>query len=201
MEEIVSIATDDITLEGRFCAGGAVGAALITHPHPLFGGSMDNNVVWTAHRACEARGWASLRVNFRGVGRSTGSYGNGVQEAEDVAAALTFLKGRATGPYYIIGYSFGAAVAARAMLGGLEGDGLWLIAPPLAFMEMTFLPLTPRLQLIVVGDADDLCPLPSLRSLLEPVHQSLNIITISGASHFFHGSEEKLFKVLKDFNP
>jgi hypothetical protein len=123
MEENVTIRGPGVNLEGRFLAGGTTGGALITHPHPLYGGSMDNNVVWTARQACAARGMATLRFNFRGVGRSTGAYGDGVAEAEDVVAALAFLKERAAGPYWVIGYSFGAAVAARAMLAGLEADG------------------------------------------------------------------------------
>ena len=122
MEEEVSIPGPGITLEGRLSVGAAPGGAVITHPHPLFGGTMANNVVLTAVRALAARGMAALRFNFRGGGRSTGVYGGGVDEAEDVAAALAFLKSRTPGPHHVIGYSFGAAVAGRALIQGLTAD-------------------------------------------------------------------------------
>ncbi|MFA5111838.1 MAG: alpha/beta fold hydrolase [Desulfobaccales bacterium] len=143
MEESVSIPGPGITLEGRLTPGTGPGGAVITHPHPLFGGSMANNVVWTAVRALAARDMSALRFNFRGVGRSTGTYGDGVEEAVDVAAAVEFLKSRAAAPYYVVGYSFGAAVVARALLQGLAVDGAILIAPPVAFMDLNFLPRAP----------------------------------------------------------
>ena len=118
MEEEVSIPGPGITLEGRLSSGAAPGGAVITHPHPLFGGDMANNVVLTAVRALAARGMSALRFNFRGVGRSTGAYGGGIEEADDVVAALAFLKSRTPGPHYVVGYSFGAAVAGRALLTG-----------------------------------------------------------------------------------
>jgi len=207
MEEEVTIPGPGITLEGRLIPGAGSGGAVITHPHPLFGGSMANNVVWTAARAVTARGLAALRFNFRGVGRSTGTYGGGVEEAADVAAALDFLKSRAPAPYYLVGYSFGAAVAGRALLQGLDADGAVLVAPPIAFMDLAFLPQAPGLKLIIVGDRDDLCPLTSLQELLasgpEPGgHTSApppEIRVIQGTDHFFGGAEELLFNILREF--
>ena len=98
MEEAVSIPGPGIVLEGRWWPGAAPQDAVITHPHPLFGGDMANNVVLTAVRALAARGMTTLRFNFRGVGRSTGTYGGGLEEADDVAAALAFLKSRTPRP-------------------------------------------------------------------------------------------------------
>jgi alpha/beta superfamily hydrolase len=207
MEEQVTIQGAGVTLEGVLVPGTASGGAVITHPHPLFGGSMANNVVWAAACALASRGMAALRFNFRGVGRSTGTYGGGVEEAEDVAAALDFLKSRAPGPYYLVGYSFGAAVAGRALLQGLSADGAVLVAPPIAFMDMAFLPQVPGLKLIIVGDRDELCPLTSLRELLgagpapagDGPARPTEIRVIEGTDHFFRGAEELLFKILRDF--
>jgi alpha/beta superfamily hydrolase len=203
MEEQVTIQGAGVTLEGVLVPGTASGGAVITHPHPLFGGSMANNVVWTAVRALAARQMAALRFNFRGVGRSTGTYGGGVEEAADVVAALAFLKSRAPGPHYLVGYSFGAAVASRALLQGLAADGAVFMAPPIAFMDLSFLPQVPHLKLIVVGDRDELCPLASLEALLTagpaPSGETLAIKVIQGADHFFGGAEEILFRVLRDF--
>jgi alpha/beta superfamily hydrolase len=203
MEEEVSIPGPGITLEGRLTPGAGPGGAVITHPHPLFGGSMANNVVWTAVRALAARQMAALRFNFRGVGRSTGTYGGGVEETADVAAALAFLQSRTSGPYYVVGYSFGAFVAGRALLDGLDAAGAIFIAPPIAFMDLSFLPQVPHLRLIVVGDRDELCPLASLEALLAagpaPAGETPAVKVIQGADHFFGGGEELLFRVLRDF--
>ncbi len=197
MEETVIIPGKGVELEGRFVPGNIPGGVVITHPHPLYGGSMNNNVVWTAHKAFASRGWSTLRFNFRGVGRSTGAYGNGLAEADDVAAALAFLKERVPGPGYLAGYSFGAAVAARAMLAGLGADGVLLISPPIAFMEMDFLPRVPRLKLVIVGDRDELCPLADLRACLSPRQPAVEIAIIAGGDHFLAGREEQLFQILK----
>jgi alpha/beta superfamily hydrolase len=203
VEEQVTIQGAGVTLEGRLMPGAGPGGAVITHPHPLFGGSMANNVVWTAVRALTARQMAALRFNFRGVGLSTGTYGGGVEEAADVVAALAFLKSRAPGPHYVVGYSFGAAVAGRALLQGLAADGAVFIAPPIAFMDLSFLAQVPHLKLIVVGDRDELCPLASLEALLTvgpaPPGETPAIKVIQGADHFFGGAEEILFRVLRDF--
>lgn len=199
MEEQVSIQGAGVILEGVLVPGTAPGGAVITHPHPLFGGSMANNVVWTATRAFAARGMAVLRFNFRGVGRSTGTYGGGVEEAMDVAAALAFLKSRTAGPSYVVGYSFGAFVAGRALLDGLEADGAIFMSPPIAFMDLSFLPQVPGLKLIVVGDRDELCPLERLEALLAEGQTKPEVRVIQGADHFWGGGEEELFQMLRDF--
>ena len=207
MEEKVSIPGPGVTLEGRLSVGAAPGGAVITHPHPLFGGDMTNNVVLTAVRALTARNLSALRFNFRGVGRSTGTYGGGIEEADDLAAALTFLKSRTPGPHYVVGYSFGAAVAGRALLKDMRPDGAIFIAPPIAFMDLSFLPRVPGLRLIIVGSRDELCPLPSLTALMaqsppppgETPAPLVEVKVIDGADHFFGHGEAELFRVLRDF--
>jgi uncharacterized protein len=199
MEEQVSIASARVTLEGVLVPGTAPGGVVITHPHPLFGGSMANNVVWTAARAFAARHMAALRFNFRGVGRSTGTYGGGLEETEDVVAALEFLQSRTPGPYYVIGYSFGAFVTGRALLDGLDAAGAIFIAPPIAFMDLSFLPRVPGLKLILVGGRDELCPLKSLHALLAEARTPPEVRVIPDTDHFFGGAEDKLFEALRDF--
>ncbi len=199
MEERVTISGPGVSLEGRYQAGTGAGGVLITHPHPLYGGSMDNNVVWTAKQAFASRGAATLRFNFRGVGSSSGSFGQGLAEVADVKAALAYLASRTAGPYLLAGYSFGAAVAARAMLAGLEGVEALLIAPPIAFMDLAFLPQVPRLAGIVVGDTDELCPLEDLRRLLAQRADPVPLEVVGQADHFFLGAEEALFQTLRDF--
>ena len=199
MTDAVSIPGPAGTLEGRFLQGTAGPGVVITHPHPLFGGSMNNNVVWTAERAFHQRGFATLCFNFRGVGRSTGTYGEGEVEVEDVVAALDFLGERTPGPLYLAGYSFGAFVAGRALLQGLAVRAAVFIAPPIAFMDLSWLPGVPGLRLVVAGDQDDLCPLAELRQMLAGTAAAPEIRVIAGADHFFGGREEELFQVLRDF--
>jgi len=203
MTDTVIIPGRDVTLEGRFLPGTAAPGVVITHPHPRFGGSMSNNVVWTAERAFHTRGFATLCFNFRGVGRSTGTYGGGEAEVADVAAALDFLRTRTPGPLYLVGYSFGAFVAGRALLQGLPAQGAVFIAPPINFMDLSWLPRVPGLRLVVAGDRDDLCPLTDLRRLLAAAGAAPGatpaIIIIEGTDHFFGGREEELFKALRDF--
>ncbi|MBM4295939.1 MAG: alpha/beta fold hydrolase [Deltaproteobacteria bacterium] len=184
------------TLEAQY-APGTRGAAVVTHPHPLYGGDMDNNVVCTAARAFQAKGWATLRFNFRGVGESSGAYGEGVAEAQDVQAALDYVKTRGPGPYLVVGYSFGAYAAAQALLQGLEADEAVFIAPPVAFMPMPFLPQAPHLSVVIAGDQDYICPLAELEKLLAPVRDRINLAVIPGADHFFRGHEEKLYRTLQ----
>jgi alpha/beta superfamily hydrolase len=102
-----------------------------------------------------------------------------------------------------MGYSFGAAVAGRALLKGLRADGAICVAPPIAFMDLSFLPRVPGLRLIVVGDRDELCPLPGLRMLMaesQPAPGEIppEIRVIEGADHFFGDGEAELFRVLRD---
>ena len=199
MEEQLHIKAGEVSLEARFIPGAMAAGALITHPHPLYGGSMNNNVVWTAARAFGDRGWSTLRFNFRGVGQSTGAYGEGLAEVEDVTGAATYLAFRVPGPCFLVGYSFGAAVAARALLTGLEVAGAVLISPPIAFMDLAFLPKTPGLSLIVAGDRDDFCPLADLKSLCRHFRPPVDLRVVSGADHFFGGREEELYRVLKEY--
>lgn len=200
-EERVTIAGADVNLEGRLASGDGSGGVVVTHPHPLYGGTMDNNVVWTAVQAFQARHWTTLRFNFRGVGLSSGEYGDGLAEMADVQAALAFLGSCQTGLRYVVGYSFGAAVAGRALFQGVSADGIIMIAPPIAMMEMSFLPKVPRLRLIVVGDRDEFCPLPQLEKMFDhqPADQRPEIKVVSGSSHFFAGREKPLYKILLEY--
>jgi uncharacterized protein len=200
-EERVAIAGADVNLEGRLALGDSPGGVIITHPHPMYGGTMDNNVVWTAAHAFQARHWTTLRFNFRGVGLSSGEYGDGVAELADVQAALSFLESRQVSPRYVVGYSFGAAVAGRALAQGASAAGSIMIAPPIAFMDMSFLPKVPRLRLIVVGDRDEFCPLPQLEKMFEgqPEDRRPEIKVVNGSSHFFAGREKPLYKILLEY--
>ncbi|MDD3582220.1 MAG: alpha/beta hydrolase [Desulfobacca sp.] len=198
MEEKVMIPGPAVTLEGRWTSGTG-GGVVIAHPHPLFGGSMDNNVVWTARQAFRARGWATLRFNFRGVGGSSGAYGDGRGEVEDLITALGWLAVHNLTPCYLVGYSFGAYVTTQALAHGLEAAGALLISPPLAVMDLGILPQVPGLTLIVVGNRDELCPVADLKALLSKSSAPPEVVVLPGTDHFFGGREAQLFQILRDY--
>src|SRR6185503_18873906 len=160
-EQPVSFAAGaDAILEGRLAVPStATAGVVICHPHPLYGGDMDNPVVVRAQEVCGELGLATLRFNFRGVGASGGVHGGGVAEQDDAAAALdTLAKAIGEGVLAIAGYSFGARIA--ALLAGRDGriGGLALIAPPLAMFDFGFLEDRNIPTLILAGTRDEYCP-------------------------------------------
>jgi hypothetical protein len=191
-------ASDGVSLEARLGLPSRPRAGLVVgHPHPLYGGDMDNPVVVRVTEVCGERGFATLRFNFRGVGGSTGHHDGGRAERRDVEAALAHL-GEALGPgtpLALAGYSFGATVAARVAAPAGAAPvlaGLALLAPPLGLEgEAPFAALagfTPPL-LIVAGGQDEYCPRPALAALAGRL-PGARVTVIEGANHFFFG---KLF--------
>jgi hypothetical protein len=183
---------DGVALEARLHLPQAPhGGVVICHPHPLYGGDMENPVVERVAEVCADLGLATLRFNFRGVGRSAGVHGDGVTEQADVEAALARLRSVIgdTRPLAVAGYSFGAAVVATVAPRHAELAGVALIAPPLARLDGGHFaglnPLGSRL-LIVAGGNDEICPAAALTRLTETLpHATVHVI--DGANHFFFG--------------
>ncbi len=177
-------------LEGRLALpdSGAAGLVLC-HPHPLYGGDMDNPVIIRAAEVALALGVSTLRFNFRGVGSSSGAHDEGRGEQEDCQAALASLRSRLApeSPVGLLGYSFGAWIAAQVGTGRTDLAGLALVAPPLAMYSFDGLPLL-RALLLVAGSRDPYCPVEDLVKLAERLGTEPRII--DGAEHFFFG---KLF--------
>jgi hypothetical protein len=163
------------------------GVAVIAHPHPLFGGTMDNKVVQTLARAFVACGWTAVRFNFRGVGRSEGAHDEGRGERDDLLAVVQALA--PTGPLCLAGFSFGAFVtshAVAALHGPRDIDRLVLVGT--AASRFTVSPIAPELHartLVVHGEADDTVPLAAVMDWARP--QVLPVTVVPGGGHFFHG--------------
>ena len=172
---------------------GATSGVALCHPHPRYGGDMENPVVVRAAEVCRESGLATLRFDFRGVGASTGVFDEGRGEQDDLGAALDHLAGAlpAGASVAAAGYSFGAAVAGRvAMRRSLAG--LALIAPALAMpalADLGDLAAFERPLLVVAGTADQYCPLDALERLARAMPRA-TVRTVEGADHFFFG---KLF--------
>ena len=145
METSVIIQNQAIRLRGRLAEGSADRGVVITHPHPLYGGNMDNPVVVETASAFARKGFTTLRFNFRGTGGSTGMYDNGQGEQNDVIAALGFLKERGCKTLFLAGYSFGSRINASVVAGGGEFTDHLIIPPPggvMSFHGNHTLPLT-----------------------------------------------------------
>ena len=160
--------------------------ALICHPHPLHGGTMDNKVVFTLARSFLALEAAVLRFNFRGVGASAGSYAEGIGETQDAVAASAWLRGRWPAlPLYLGGFSFGAAVAVRSAA-AIGPAGLVTVALPVARIpDGMALPELP--WLLIHGSDDDVVALDALIDWLNDHSPGPALEVITGADHFFHG--------------
>lgn len=165
----------------------ALGVAVVAHPHPLFGGTMDNKVVQTLARAFVQVGWTAVRFNFRGVGSSAGAYDEGQGELQDLLAVVA--QAAPAGPLALAGFSFGAFVtshAVQALSAQRELEKVVLVGT--AASRFTVAPVAPALHertLVVHGDEDDTVPLADVMRWARP--QTLPVTVVPGVGHFFHG--------------
>ncbi len=177
---------------------GKVGALVALHPHPLYGGSMDNNVVKASVQAGQACRLITLRFNLRGVGGSQGGYGEGHGEQDDLGAALAFLEDRFhLQTKAVVGYSFGACVALAYCHRNNHGvDQLLLISPP-PFLLSKELSLTiPVVEKIILGEHDEIASPDAVKSRVSASRAGELLEVIPGADHFFLGKEEEIEKRL-----
>ena len=166
---------------------GSRGVAVIAHPHPLFGGTMDNKVVQTMARAFVQCGWSAVRFNFRGVGASAGTHDDGRGELDDLLAVV--VHSAPEGELALAGFSFGAFVTSHAL------QALWPSRPAQKvvligtaasrFSVATLPPDAHDRTLVVHGELDDTVPLADAMNWARP--QTLPITVVPGGSHFFHG--------------
>jgi uncharacterized protein len=174
--------------------------ALILHPHPQHGGTMNNKVVYTLYHAFAQRGFSCLRFNFRGVGRSQGTFSRGEGELSDAASALDWLQSynENSSQCWVAGFSFGAWIGMQLLMRRPEIDSFISVAPPANMFDFSFLAPCPSSGLIVHGDKDDVVPPPAVDKLIDKLSQqkgiTIDLETISGANHFFHGKTDKLDK-------
>jgi len=183
-------------IEGRLGNESAAQSSTLIalHPHPLYGGSMHNNVVETIVRSAQSSGLLTLRFNFRGVGRSEGGYADGTGEEDDVGAALDFLdQSFDIGTRIIAGYSFGAAVAlAYCHRPGNRVDHLLLIAPPPFLLHKGLSLEASVVRKIIVGKEDQIAPPENVKSRISSNRVEELVEVIPGADHSFWGREDDL---------
>lgn len=163
-------------------------AAVVAHPHPLHGGSLHNPVTFHTDRELNVAGLTTLRFNFRGVGTSEGVHDEGRGELDDVAAAVAWLRGAASGvPLLLVGYSFGAWCALRHAVRDDTVRALVAIGLPLRRYDLTEVRRFDRPLAVVQGTADELGGFEELRQLLAEAGKTAAIYPVEGASHLFPG--------------
>ena len=180
-------------LEGRYHPQKTRDApiAIVLHPHPQFGGTMNNRVVYNLHYAFQSLGFTVLRFNFRGVGRSQGEYDQGIGELSDAASALDYLQ--AMNPNakhcWVAGFSFGAWIGMQLLMRRPEITGFISVSPPADRYDFTFLAPCPSSGLIINGSADRVAPPVDTVALVGKLHEQKGITVtheeMEGAGHFF----------------
>lgn len=190
----------DGRLEGRYHPQKERDApvALVLHPHPQFGGTMNNKIVYNLHYIFHRLGYSVLRFNFRGVGRSQGEFDQGVGELSDAAAALDYLQSLKPDAKitFIAGFSFGAWIGMQLLMRRPEASGFISVAPPANMYDFTFLAPCPSSGLIINGEADRIAPQEDIVKLVERLQAQKGITithqTVPGANHFFESGMDEM---------
>jgi alpha/beta superfamily hydrolase len=178
------------------------GVALVLHPHPMGGGTMHNKVVFRAASALNDAGLVTLRVNFRGVGGSTGTHDEGRGESEDVRAALDYLTEHYGGePVTLAGFSFGSRVGMEVGIADKRVVNLISIGTPVDKYDFTFLKSCRKPILFVHGDADEFGRVDTLLALVDsiPTVAQPRVEIIEGADHFFEGHLDEMKRAITEW--
>lgn len=195
-EKRIFFEADGLKIEGMLADFPGDHGVVISHPHPLYGGTMHNNVVRAVVHAYQEKGYSTLRFNFRGVENSEGDFGNGVGEQEDVKAAL---KAMGKKNMDLVGYSFGAWVNALGLEKFAEAQRLIMVSPPVSFVDFSFLEYSPRIKLVICGTRDEIAEYKRVEEMLPKWNEQAVLRVIQGADHFYSGYEEELIDILREF--
>ncbi len=195
-----------LRLEGALArppAGPPRGGVVICHPHPGFGGTMDNNVVLVVRDAFLEQGWATLRFNFRGTGRSGGSQSGGVEEPSDVLAAFEAMRKEMPGdlPLVMAGYSFGAYAGFMALTQSPVAEIAVGVSPPVSMFEFDFISTIEGIReaVFIAGEMDDFGDPNRLRQAASRMSPPAEVVFEPGVDHFWFGYEDRLTRFLTDW--
>jgi alpha/beta superfamily hydrolase len=174
--------------------------AVVCHPHPLFGGTMHNKVVFRTAEAFQQAGFATLRFNFRGVGASPGTHDDGRGEEDDAKAAIAWLAAQHPGvPLALAGFSFGGSVALHVGPVDPLVRLIWAVAPGVGRRDFSHLALCDKPKGVVQGTADELCPQPELEAAWPGWADPKAKYLVTGADHFFVGRLAEMQAALHAF--
>src|SRR3954463_9743502 len=194
-------------LEGRFSPGPRPRApvALILHPHPQGGGTMNNRIVQALYQTFARRGFATLRFNFRGVGKSQGVFDNGVGELSDAASALDWVQSfhPEAQQTWVAGVSFGAWIGMQLLMRRPEVRGWTFIAPPANMYDFSLLAPCPASGIIIQGEADEVVNPGAVQKIVDNLrthrHITISLDLIRGSNHFFANELDLLMKSVDDY--
>ena len=194
-------------IEGRYHAAEVPNApiAVVLHPHPLYGGTMNNKIVYNIYHSFVDAGFSVLRFNFRGVGRSQGKYDDGIGELSDAATALDWMQQQnpEASTCWIGGFSFGSWIAMQLLMRRPEIEGFITVAPPANLYDFSFLAPCPSSGLIVQGNRDEIVPEESVTKLLNKIStqkgKDIAFEVVDGADHYFRNQLDPLRAVLDDY--
>lgn len=193
-------------LEARHAAAAdpACPVAVVLHPHPLHGGTMNSKVAYAIFRSLVEAGCHAIRFNFRGVGRSCGEHAGGDGEVEDALAVVDWMQRRRprSSATWIAGFSFGAWIAARVMVRRCDIGRFMLVAPDATTRDWSFLDAVPADGLVIQGNADSVVApddVAALAGTLVSLTRSLRFEMIEGAGHFFENDMETVRELVRDY--
>ena len=179
--------------------------ALVMHPHPQHGGTMNNKVVYGLYHVFVRQGFSVLRFNFRGVGRSQGTFDSGQGELSDAASALDWLQSiNPNGAQcWVVGFSFGAWIGMQLLMRRPEISAFISISPPASHYDFSFLAPCPSSGLIVHGTTDEVVPIASVQKLANKLQAQKNItvdyVPVTGANHFFSGRQDSMLEIVDNY--
>ena len=198
-EERVFIQAGKVKIEGLLAKAPGEKAVIVTHPHPLYGGDMNNSVVAAVVEAYSSKGYTTLRFNFRGVGQSEGKYGEGIGEQADVRAGLLYLNGLGKSSIDLAGYSFGAWVNAMGLESFQYARRIIMVSPPVNFIDFSFLGYSAKIQLVIAGSEDDIAPPRMIQGMIHAWNPEVHYTIIQGADHFYAGKTNEIVRIIQDF--
>ena len=197
----------DGRLVGKYKKGQSLNppVALLLHPHPLYGGTMNNPIVMELYNIFDSLGFSTFRFNFRGVGKSEGKFDNGLGELADAAAALDWVQRQNpnTNQCWVSGFSFGAVICMQLLMRRPEITRFISVSPQPNLYDFNFLAPCPASGLIVHGKKDEIAPLDDVQKLAQKLQAQKNITInyeeVSGANHFYDNEIPKLKKVIENY--
>jgi uncharacterized protein len=196
MAEKITFLSEEYKIEGLLNQKDEKKGVVVTHPHPLYGGDMNNMVVESIVHVYHMKGYSTLKFNFRGVGRSQGAYDNGLGEQKDVLSALSFLADMGMERIDLAGYSFGAWVNAHALQKDTLAEEMIMVSPPVGFMDFKSIVTMNTLKFVVTGNRDDIAPAVVIEKMMSTWNPDARFEVIDGADHFYGGYLGQLESVL-----
>ncbi|MDA3789492.1 MAG: alpha/beta hydrolase [Desulfobacula sp.] len=199
MESKITIECGNIKLEGSLRKNTSQKAVIICHPHPLYGGNMDNPVVMTIADSFFEKGFTTMRFNFRGTCNSTGMFDNGNGEQNDIRAAMSWLMENGYQKICLAGYSFGARMNALVVSKGCKIEDHIMVSPPVGFMSFDDIKKMPSAGLIVTGANDEIAPKDQIQEHINRCQIDPKYEIIKDCDHFYSGCLGKLKAILIDY--